>query len=53
LAEVITVGGKSIDMVSRSIEEMQLYRDTFEKIYLLRCSWLSVLEDKWNEKIIK
>lgn len=52
-AEVITLGGKSINMVSRSIEEMQLYRDTFEKIYLLRCSWLSVLEDKWNEKIIK
>ena len=52
-AEVITLGGKSINMVSRSIEEMQLYRDTFEKIYLLRCSWLSVLDDHWSEKIIK
>jgi hypothetical protein len=52
-AEVITLGGKSINMVSRSIEEMQLYRDTFEKIYMTRCAWLSVLEDKWPETIVK
>jgi hypothetical protein len=52
-AEVISLGGKSIQLVSRSIEDMQLYRDTFEKIYLLRCSWMSVLNDNWNETIIK
>lgn len=52
-AEVITLGGKSINIVSRSIEEMQLYRDTFEKIYILRCSWLSVLSDGWGETIVK
>ena len=52
-AEVIALGGKSIELVSRSIDDMRLYRDTFEKIYLLRCSWLNVLDDKWSETIIK
>ena len=51
--EVVSLGGKSVELVTRSKEEMQLYRDTFEKIYLLRCAWMTVLKDKWKETIVK
>lgn len=53
LCQIVTLGGKKLQTVTRPKEEMDVYRNAFEKIYIMRCVWLDVLADNWSEKIIQ
>ena len=43
--------GKELNISSRLKEDMMLYRNAFEKLYMLYCSWKSILKDEWNQDI--
>lgn len=44
----VVVLGKDIVIGTRSVEEMQIYRDAIEKLYMLYMSWKDILWNDWH-----
>lgn len=53
MCQVITLGGKRMQIVTRIKEDMVKYQEAFERLFQAYLAWKKLLGDNWKEKMPK